>query len=297
MKPPSPWFIAPCDLLSSQYWKPEDVQSDCSCRSPYLSYFLASLLPILSFICPLIGFLNAQKKRDELTGSLPGKMLIQSMHVWDKYTRKQLDYEWSLNHQIIGSSCPIRNEPSLSETLKYSEHLCSLQYEHHLHNDVSGVQVVVLLCYNLCFLVKELLSVFLSCMRNFSSINNKCWYLSSFGITDWVDQKVFIENVFLFPPPVQSSQDSWGLCFPRHAVSLLVEMMVYCWSNSHVTSGDANWSSVIWYIEDNNKGNRLIKSLLQKHSTFLEHSCFGGRKGQLVQEIEAKCLIQKGVNI
>lgn len=62
------------------------------------------------------------------------------------YPRKQLNYESSLNYQIIGRPCPIRNEPGPSKALKYLEHLSLLQYEHHLHNEVSRAQIVVLLC-------------------------------------------------------------------------------------------------------------------------------------------------------
>lgn len=138
------------------------------------------------------------------------------MHVWGWYPRKQLEYEWTLNHGIIGSSCPIRNEPGPSETLKYSEYLHSPQYEHHLHNDVWSSSCCLALL-NSHLLIKELLSVFLT-HGGFFLNKQKCLYLSSFGITDWADQKVSIENVFLLPPPLQSRQDSWGLCFPRHAV-------------------------------------------------------------------------------
>lgn len=45
------------------------------------------------------------------------------------------------------------------------------------------------------------------------------------------------------------------------------------------------------------KWDKLIKAPLRKHSTLLEHGRFGGRKGQLVQQIETKHFIQEGVSI
>lgn len=112
-----------------------------------------SPLPILLSICPLDAFswnttrsIPSAVTSQGLMMDSQGKDVIRNMRVWGWYPGKQLEYECSRNYQIIGSSCPIRNEPSPSETLKYSEHLSALRYEHHLRNEVSRVQAVVLLC-------------------------------------------------------------------------------------------------------------------------------------------------------
>lgn len=156
MKQPSPQFMAPCGLLSSvpgAWGCPNWLQ-----RLQSQSVLLPHIPLTHSFIHLPLGstLTECQEKHpkgsylsrtyDGLAGFLPGKNVIQNKHVWGWYPRKQLEYECSLNYQIIGSSCPIRNEPGPSETLKYSEHLSVLQYEHHLHNEVSRVQAVVLLC-------------------------------------------------------------------------------------------------------------------------------------------------------
>lgn len=157
MKPPSPWFVAPCGL--KQYQKPEDAQTDCSSCCPNLSFFffLHPSCPFFFSVSPLATFFLYT------TGSIPSRAVFQVLLQWaDRiftrqktwfrmcvrgwYPRKQLKCESSLNYQIIGRSDPIRSEPGPSKALKYSEHLSLLQYEHHLHNEVSRAQIVVFLC-------------------------------------------------------------------------------------------------------------------------------------------------------